>query len=283
MHHWAKQCKAGELGRVDLYNKEWIIYESNWWVSHEKIWWNNLRQLVDQSKENYCQVWHFIEMCGLHYWSFSILEGLCRMVPHIPMARMKGSRVEIFSTNLTLWEWSSGISSQYCDSWQNMGSSLWPRNKVSVHEITLQGGKSKLKLQGEKKGYSFGGWCYSHGFPWNWSQYHLRVLHCNTQNFETIIKQSSEAQGKKCYNMTTPDIARGNCKVKFHCFTLLTIQSRSGILWFPPFFQKWKKYLNGYQFDFIEEIEWTTRTWLKKKSVFIVMDLRNLCIICRNA
>lgn len=133
-------------------------------------------------------------MYGLYYWSFSILEGLCRMVPHIPMARMKSSRVEIFSTNLTLWEWSSGISSQYCDSWQNMGSSLWPRNKVSVHGITLQGKKNQ-NFRG-KKGYSFWGWCYSHGFPWSWGQYLLRVLHCNAQNFETIIKQSSEAQKK---------------------------------------------------------------------------------------
>lgn len=89
------------------------------------------------TKINCFQAWYFIGMCGSHYWYPAISEDLYKMGSFYAYCdRNKSFRSWNFpAIFITLWEWKRGISSQHSDGWQNMKSTLRPRNESSVHEI----------------------------------------------------------------------------------------------------------------------------------------------------
>lgn len=196
VHCWGKKCKDGEPGRADFCVKQWSrqpVTAAN--EFHKKRSMNWLRKSTDHSKGNCCQAWHFTGMCGSHYRCSSISECLCMMVCLRADSRDESSESwNLPETFMTLWERRWGISSHYDSQW-NKVHHYEPETK---HQSGISSQRFTWKNNFSRKthGFSFLGcrWCLSHGFPWTWDPYQLKALHCNTQNFERMIKNSSEAQ-----------------------------------------------------------------------------------------
>lgn len=124
--------------------------------------------------------------------------------------------------------------------------------------------KSKHRLWQEKSWLHFLvlKWCYSRGLPWNWDHHQLTVLHCNTLNFETLIKKSSEAQEEHFAAMWQTTLG-------------LTPPCRQLSSWTSPSHhtcykvQIWCHASSSFS---SRNEGWSVRTWIKKQNVEFCYD-----------